>query len=129
MILALQDSQYFSSMSEVLGKADVNPMCTWMMMSEHRAASMSGLREPAAKGAMVRGIKPAEMSLIYMLDMSQSSTHRHLLPLKGPVIVAMARGGFRNRRGVIDIAFDRLRKRRQNRSATRGVESGGLRNS
>lgn len=33
------------------------------MMSEQRIASVVGLREPAAKGAMVRGIRPTATSL------------------------------------------------------------------
>lgn len=40
---------------------DWKPMCEWMRMVEMKRPSMTGLSEPAAKGAMVRGIRPAEM--------------------------------------------------------------------
>lgn len=41
-----------------------NPMCEWATIKEHKMASITGLREPAAKGAMVRGTRPTEINLI-----------------------------------------------------------------
>lgn len=38
-------------------------MCEWMSMPKQSAASMTGLREPAAKGAMVSGIRAADIKL------------------------------------------------------------------
>jgi hypothetical protein len=40
-----------------------NPICEWIKRTEHRIASIVGLREPPAKGAIVRGIRAADMSL------------------------------------------------------------------
>lgn len=41
-----------------------NPMWEWMIKSEQRTASKTGFRDPPAKGAMVSGTRPADMSLI-----------------------------------------------------------------
>ena len=41
---------------------DWKPTCEWMMRVAHSIASVTGLREPAAKGAIVRGIRAAEIS-------------------------------------------------------------------
>lgn len=41
-----------------------NPMWECATNNEHRTASITGLSEPAAKGAMVRGIRPMETSLL-----------------------------------------------------------------
>jgi hypothetical protein len=38
-------------------------MCEWMTSAAQSVASITGLREPAAKGAMVRGTSAAETSL------------------------------------------------------------------
>ena len=38
-------------------------MWEWMMMAAQRMASTTGLREPAAKGATVRGMSPAATNL------------------------------------------------------------------
>lgn len=40
---------------------DSKPICEWMRIVPQRMASMTGFKEPAAKGAMVRGIRPTEM--------------------------------------------------------------------
>jgi hypothetical protein len=40
-----------------------NPTCECRTSSEQRTASVTGLRDPAAKGAMVRGIRPTATSL------------------------------------------------------------------
>lgn len=40
---------------------DVKPMCEWMRIVPQRMASVIGFKDPAAKGAIVRGIKPADM--------------------------------------------------------------------
>jgi hypothetical protein len=39
------------------------PICEWISIEAHSKASRVGLREPAAKGATVRGIKPTHNSL------------------------------------------------------------------
>lgn len=39
-------------------------MWEWMIKSEQRTASKTGFRDPPAKGAMVSGTRPADMSLI-----------------------------------------------------------------
>lgn len=41
-----------------------NPMWEWATMAEHRMASMTGLSEPAAKGAKQRGTRPTQMALL-----------------------------------------------------------------
>lgn len=40
-----------------------NPTCEWINRTEQRTASIAGLREPPAKGAIVRGIRAADISL------------------------------------------------------------------
>jgi hypothetical protein len=39
------------------------PICEWMRIEAHNKASMVGLREPEANGAIVRGIKPTASNL------------------------------------------------------------------
>src|SRR3989337_1765405 len=39
------------------------PMCEWISRRAHRMESVTGFREPAAKGAIVKGMSPAEMIL------------------------------------------------------------------
>ena len=39
------------------------PMCEWTTKRAQRIESVSGFRDPAAKGAMVKGIRPAETIL------------------------------------------------------------------
>lgn len=39
-------------------------MWEWTIKSEQRTASKTGFRDPPAKGAMVRGTRPADMSLV-----------------------------------------------------------------
>ena len=46
---------------------DWNPICEWIRSVPHNTASMSGCSVPAAKGAIVRGTKAAEMALILIL--------------------------------------------------------------
>jgi hypothetical protein len=46
------------------GRPYWNPMWEWATIREHRMASMTGLREPAAKGAMVRGTRPTQTALL-----------------------------------------------------------------
>lgn len=55
-----------------------NPMCEWATIREHRMASMTGLREPAAKGAKVRGTRPTQTSLRKML-VGVFSTHAEVI--------------------------------------------------
>lgn len=43
-------------------------MCECIRISAHKAASVIGFREPAAKGATVRGIRAAEASLVTELS-------------------------------------------------------------
>lgn len=38
-------------------------MCEWIRMVAQKAASMTGFKAPAAKGAMVRGMRAADMIL------------------------------------------------------------------
>lgn len=38
------------------------PMCEWTTMAAPRTASVTGLTEPTAKGATVRGIRATDMS-------------------------------------------------------------------
>lgn len=40
---------------------DSKPMCEWMRMVAHRIASIVGFSDPAANGAIVRGMRPAEI--------------------------------------------------------------------
>ena len=50
-----------------------NPMWEWATRSEQSTASMTGLREPAAKGATLRGIKPTQTSLKEMYEHAENS--------------------------------------------------------
>ena len=45
------------------GKTYSKPMCEWMTSRAQRIESVIGFREPAAKGAIVRGMRPAETIL------------------------------------------------------------------
>ena len=51
-------------MDAVKGVSYSNPMCEWMRIPAHRTASVTGLSEPPMKGAIVRGMSPADTSLI-----------------------------------------------------------------
>ena len=42
-------------------------MCEWIRSVPHSTASRSGCSVPAAKGAIVRGTRAAEMALIVVL--------------------------------------------------------------
>lgn len=46
------------------GNTYSKPMCEWMTRRAQRMESVTGLREPAAKGATVRGIRPADTILM-----------------------------------------------------------------
>ena len=39
---------------------DSKPICEWMRIVPQRIASMVGFNDPAANGAIVRGMRPAE---------------------------------------------------------------------
>jgi hypothetical protein len=39
---------------------DSKPMCEWIRIAAQRIASVIGFKDPAANGAMVRGMRPAE---------------------------------------------------------------------
>jgi len=39
---------------------DSKPMCEWMRIAAQRIASVVGFNDPAANGAIVRGMRPAE---------------------------------------------------------------------
>jgi len=56
---------------------------------------MTGLSDPAAKGAMERGIRAAEMSLqaIFSVVIQQNLSFVDVPPLKCPVIASMRRMG------------------------------------
>ena len=40
---------------------DSKPMCEWMRIEPQRIASMVGFKEPEANGAIVSGMRPAEI--------------------------------------------------------------------
>lgn len=63
---------------------------------------MTGFREPPTKGAMVRGTRPAAMRLLLLVksDCISSSICR-CIPLKGPVVAAMAGGAVGDRCGIV----------------------------
>jgi len=44
-------------------ETDSKPMCEWMTRLAQRIESMRGLREPEAKGAMVKGMRATDMIL------------------------------------------------------------------
>lgn len=62
---------------------------------------MTGLREPAAKGAMVKGTRAAETSLdgwcgVLVGCESREGSGSRSVPLKRPVVATMSGIGFRN---------------------------------
>ena len=57
-----------------------------MIMVAQRMASVIGLRVPAAKGATVRGIRAADISLQLSRQPGSDDCGLVLMPLKGPVV-------------------------------------------
>lgn len=78
---------------------------------------MTGLREPAAKGAMLRGIKPTQTALdrdelvqMYQVISPESNSNsnskmnakaRYNEPLEGPVVAALGGLGGGNGNGIV----------------------------
>ena len=60
----------------------------------HKIASMMGLRDPTAKGAIVKGIRAADASLNHDGQRTVRDDGEQNLPLESPVIAAMRRGWF-----------------------------------
>lgn len=90
---------------------------------------MTGFREPAANGAMVRGTRATDNSLWECV----SSGHLFLVPgstnvpLERPVVAAVDGGWVRGLCGIVDGSSDDLWQRRKNGARLRSVEgSGGL---
>lgn len=83
-----------------------NPMWEWTTRVAQSRESRSGLREPPAKGAMVRGIRPAETSL-FTIDQPALSKHSKIVsgrcytPLESPVVATVSGGGRGNRSGIV----------------------------
>lgn len=67
------------------------PMWEWIKTVAQRMASVVGLSDPEANGAIVRGIRAADTNLFHVsFDVYERCyTERRWLPLKGPVIAAM----------------------------------------
>jgi len=85
-----------------------NPMWEWATRSEQRTASMTGLREPAAKGARVRGIRPTQTALqipISIVHIQKASLILSKLgydePLESPVVATLGGVRLRNRNRVV----------------------------
>jgi len=98
-----------------------------------KVPSISGLSEPAAKGAIVMGMSAAERSLPGCKACQQAipkcplSLFSHAcLPLERPVIAAMARLWVRNCRCVVHGASDGLRKRGEDGALGGGLEGCSL---
>jgi len=63
-----------------------------MRIAAARVASRMGFREPAAKGATVRGIRPMATSLQLLVSGQYLGIHIfENKPFEGPVITAMGR--------------------------------------
>ena len=65
-------------------------------MVEQRIASGMGLRVPAAKGATVKGMRPAEIILIFNISKRLRGVDGVTLPFECPMIAAVCRRRFRN---------------------------------
>lgn len=99
-------------------------MCEWIRRVPASIESMTGLRDPAAKGAIVSGMSAADMRLQDVVSTLIARTGRSPggAPLKGPVVAAVHRARVRRDKGIIDRALDDLRKRRQDSSDRRRVK-------
>lgn len=115
------------------------PTCVWNTSRAHRTESMTGFSDPAAKGATVKGTRPAATALFHYVSNLYTQPQFFLLkkvphgivaqdmnhpPLKAPVIASMRWGWIRDGSGVIGGADDLLRQRRKNLLALGGVEGG-----
>lgn len=65
---------------------------------------MAGLREPEAKGAMVRGIRATDISLHQQCQSGDSGPAQHGInsPLKRPVVAAVHGAGVWDLDGIVD---------------------------
>lgn len=69
------------------------PMCEWTRRVAQRMASVTGLREPAAKGAMVKGMRAADISLwligLSVRDVLMFGRVVVKVPLERPVVATV----------------------------------------
>ena len=63
-------------------------MCECMMIPEQRTASIIGLREPAANGAIVSGISATDMALLNR-QQPEMGGDQVGMPFKNPVVAAV----------------------------------------
>lgn len=86
------------------------PMCEWTKMAAQNIASMSGFSEPAANGAIVRGMRPAD-TILHPQSVLPSQLHSVgiIAPLKRPVVAAMCGCRVRDGHRVIGCSHDALR--------------------
>jgi hypothetical protein len=50
------------------------PTCEWKTSRAHRIESITGFSDPAAKGATVKGTRPAATSLLYVVSIPSTPT-------------------------------------------------------
>ena len=118
-------------------------MCECTTRSAQRIESVRGLSDPAAKGAMVKGTRPAETILYYyqlvslscdvfpLLHIAKLPSSSAAIPLKTPVVASMRIVWLGYGHGVVGGSDNLLGKRGQDLLALGSVEggdAGGLRN-
>ena len=108
-------------------------MCECMTKRAHRIESVSGFSDPAAKGAMVKGMRPAETILCHcqfvvphhmMQELQSSSCSLSSIPLETPVVAAMGIVWLGYRHRVVGGSDNLLGQWGQNLVALSGVEGG-----